>query len=67
MQSGGSNMEYPATITIHGPKGPVDACDRHAEQIKHLMSIMGVHCAETVADQAAECPNCVNEAKVRSK
>lgn len=60
-------MEYPATITIHGPKGPVDACERHAEQLRHLMSIMGVHFTETIADEGAECPNCANEAKAVKK
>lgn len=59
------NDEYPATVTVHTPTGPVDCCPNHALMLKNLMSFMGAHVGTTNAAEGAQCSNCVNEQKAR--
>jgi len=53
--------EYPATVTVHWPTGPVDCCKEHARQLFALNDVLGGHLVQTHAAEGAECSNCVNE------
>lgn len=53
--------KYPATVVVHWPTGPVDCCERHAEELVALGNFLGVHTAVTKAEEGAECSNCVSE------
>lgn len=54
---------WPATRTVHCPNRPVNACDRHVEQITGMMAFLGTHVIHTAAPDGAQCDNCVNEHK----
>lgn len=58
-----TGAKYPATLTVHTPTGPVDACVLHAGKIVNLMRFMGVHCAVGRASPYTECSNCKNQSK----
>jgi hypothetical protein len=58
-----SGVEYPATLIVHTPSGPVASCESHAAKIKALMAFMGAHTNATPAPEGAECANCRNESK----
>lgn len=58
------SKEYPATRTVHWPSGPVDCCDKHAQQLMTMNEALGGgHIAHTYPPEGAECVNCINEAK----
>lgn len=56
---------FPAVKMVHWPTGPVAACDRHANALVNLSSMLGahVHVALIEPGRVLECTNCVNEAK----
>jgi hypothetical protein len=56
------------TRTVHWPSGPVETCDRHAQELIRLASFMGSHVVSIplqLSDErrGLECVNCVNETK----
>jgi len=55
--------EYPATVTVHWPTGPVDCCEDHADQLVAMGNFLGTHIAKTYAPEDAQCENCKNEDK----
>ncbi len=56
-------IKHPATCVCHWATGPVNTCDRHAQQIQGLGRVLGAHVAVTELTEPAECSNCVNETK----
>jgi hypothetical protein len=54
-------MEFPATMLVHWPSGPVPCCDEHGRQLIGLGSFLGSHVVATTLDAPAECVNCMNE------
>lgn len=56
-------LENPATKIVHWASGPVNCCERHAEQLAGLGNFLGHHIAVTDAEEDAECSNCINESK----
>lgn len=56
-------VDYPATVTVHWPSKPVDACEKHAKELMALGAFMGPHIAATKADDGAQCSNCINESR----
>ncbi len=61
-----TEINFPATQTVHTPSGPTNACDDHATQIKGLIGgILGGHVVSTALESPAECDNCVNSANNR--
>ena len=54
-------IEYPATMTVHWPTGPVDCCDEHGSQLIGLGNFLGSHVVATHLLSPAECVTCVNE------
>lgn len=59
--------KYPATMTVHCPSGPTNACDLHAQAVRGLMAFMGAHVVATTLLEPAECDNCMNDAKSRGE
>lgn len=55
--------DYPATVTVHWPTGPVDCCEEHADKLVALGTMLGGHIAKTYAVEGATCENCKNEDK----
>lgn len=55
-------MKFPATVIVHTVTGPEPCCDKHAKQLKALMSFMGGHTNDTEILEPTECNNCINEA-----
>lgn len=58
-----TDMEHPATFTMHTPSGSTHCCVKHARQLEHLMRMLGAHTNAVKAPEGAECENCKNEAK----
>lgn len=54
-------VEYPATVLVHWPTGPVATCDEHGRQLIGLGQFLGTHVVATVLTEPAECVNCLNE------
>ena len=54
--------EYPASLTVHWPTGPVDCSDGHAEKLVAVAKTLGYHVGIGAASSDAECTNCKNEA-----
>ena len=48
---------------VHWPTGPVVCCEKHANQLKNLSSILGTHIAVVLSSTDEECTNCINEKK----
>ncbi len=55
--------EYPASLTVHWPSGPVNCCASHAEKLVATGNFLGYHVGVTEAPQDSVCTNCENEAK----
>lgn len=58
-----SEIQFPATQTVHTPNGPTNACDEHASKVAALFQFLGAHVNSTVLEAPAECENCMNEHK----
>ena len=52
--------DFPATVTVHWPSGPVSACDEHASGLVKLAEFLDSPVAVTVGAKG-ECANCRNE------
>ncbi len=57
------NKDYPATIVVHWPTGPINCCEHHANQLIALGAIVSYHIAKTKAEDDVQCTNCINESK----
>ncbi len=55
--------EFPASVTVHWPTGPVNVCEKHADQLVGLARFMGTHVGVTKLEDDAQCSNCVSESK----
>ena len=51
----------PATHKVHWPTGPVDCCEKHAQELIGLGNFLGSHIVATEAEEGAHCTNCLNE------
>lgn len=58
-----NGIQFPATQVVHNPHGMSFMCDRHAQQIKNMLTIMGYSAVSTTLQEPAECINCINEHK----
>ena len=56
-----NEIKYPATCVVHWATGPVNACEKHAQQIITMGRVLGTHVVATKLEEPAECKNCVNE------
>lgn len=54
-------VEYPATMTVHWPTGPVNCCEAHGRALVGLSNMLGSHVGVTKLTEPAQCSNCVNE------
>lgn len=52
-------IQFPATVIVNWPTGPVPACGMHAQQLLDLADFLGLHLvvASPLAKPAA-CQNC---------
>ena len=55
-------VQFPATVIVHWPTGPVPACGAHAQQLVGLGNFLGTHVVASPIHEPAECENCRNEA-----
>lgn len=55
--------QFPATLIVHTPSGPVPCCDSHAEQLTRLIRFIGGHINHTAAMPEDQCSNCINSYK----
>jgi len=55
--------KFPATLTVHTPSGPTNACTHHAEKVVALFTFMGAYVNCTEAPEGSQCDNCINESK----
>ena len=55
-------MDFPATVIVHTPSGPVSACQVHADKLQRIFAFLGCSTNATLAAEGAECANCRNEA-----
>lgn len=62
--SAGLGVTFPATLTVHWPSGPVNACDDHAAKVVGLSNFLGAHVSVTAAPGNSQCTICMNEAKL---
>jgi hypothetical protein len=61
MSARASLFEYPASMLVHWPTGPVATCDIHGEQLIGVGRFLGTHIVATKLMEPAECVNCLNE------
>lgn len=54
---------FPATHVVHWATGPVNCCEKHANELIQLSKFLGGHTIATKAEEGAQCDNCINEAK----
>ena len=60
-QINGYDIRFPATVTVHCPSGPVDACARHHAGLINVFGALGCHVHSAPVSSPSECINCVNE------
>lgn len=59
-----TDSSFPATHIAHWPTGPVNCCERHANDLVKLSNFLGSHLAVTIpAEDGSTCKNCENEAR----
>lgn len=56
-----NETKYPATCIVHWATGPVACCEKHAQQLITLGSVLGSHTVATTLTEPQECSNCVGE------
>lgn len=56
-------LKHPTTKIVHWPTGPVQCCDKHADEVVKLGSFMGAYTPVSYDHSPTECKNCVNENK----
>jgi hypothetical protein len=52
--------EFPASVLVHWPTGPVPCCDEHGRQLIALGNFLGSHVVASPLNIPGECINCVN-------